>query len=266
MGGDGAASGVPTARPSGHKSDNARREPLEEQRATKTEDGFHPLHRRLPALPPSGPRSLRTLLVKHPGELRVNPDASRFCAAFEIAGIVGRAPSALGGCSGTAGRPHAASPVERTKRTPRRSRFGHGRSACRYAPACRNARRGRGELYRPSSVGNRPPSHRQTSRWGAILRLDLCLSGWGHDIRIALAGLPGVVPGFSSAYSPTTFRHKRGTPAGKYVAPRGRVDGEETAQSLEQNARRWKAWMSSMSAAYVKTRAHPPFPPLCCCD
>ena len=199
MSGDGAASGVPAARPNGHKSGNARREPLEEQRATETEDGLHPLHRGLPAFRPPGSRSLRTLLVQHPGELLVNPDASRFCAASEIAGIVGRAPSALGGCSGSAYRPRAAIAAERTKRSRRRSRFGRGRSACRYTPACRNVRRERSELYRASSVGNRPTSHRQTSRWGAILRLHLCLSRWGHDIRIRLAGLPGVVPGFSSA-------------------------------------------------------------------
>jgi hypothetical protein len=179
MGGDGAASGVPAARRNGYKSGNARREPLEEQRARETEDGLHPLHRRLPAFPPPGPRSLRTLLVQHPGELRVNPDASRFCAALEIAGIAGRVPGALGGCSGNAGRPHAAIPLERTKRTPQRSRFGRGRSACRYTPASCSVRRERSELYRASSVGNRPTSHRQTSRWGAILRLHLCLSRWG---------------------------------------------------------------------------------------
>ena len=181
---------------SDHKSDNAGRESPQEQRATKTEDGLHPPHRRFPAFPSWGPRSLRTLVVQHQGEWRVNPDASRSCAAHESAGIVGRAPGALAGCPGNACRPRAATPDEHANRTHRRSRFGRGRSACRYARACRNARRERGGLYRASSVGNRPTSHRQTSRWGAILHLHLCLSRWGHDIRIGLAGLPDVVPGF----------------------------------------------------------------------
>ncbi len=202
MDADAAAPAAPAARWSGHKSGNANWQPPDEQRSSAMEGDSHPLPRRLPAFRPPGPRSLRTLSVQHPGELQVNPDASRFCAAPESAAIARRASSALEGCSGSVDQPRVAIGDERRKRSRRRSKPGRGRSPCRSAPAFCSVRRERSERYRASSVGNRPTSHRQTSRRGAILRLHLCSSRWGHDIRIRLARFTRCRARFSPRASP----------------------------------------------------------------
>jgi hypothetical protein len=194
---DEAALDAATAHMSDHRSDNATRASPQERPRTKPPDHLQPLHRWLPMFPMSGPCSLCTLVVQHQGERRVNPDASRSLAGPENAAIVGRAPVVLAGCSGTAFRPRAATPDERANRTHRRSRFGRGRSGCRYARVCRNGRRERAGLSRASSVENRPASHRQTSRCGAILHLHCARHGGGTASGYDLQVCPGVVPVFS---------------------------------------------------------------------
>ena len=234
---------------SDYKSDNANRQSPQEQPATKTADRLHPLHRWLPAFRTSGPCSLRTFVVQHQRKRRVNPDASRSCVEPENGGIVGRAPCALAGYSGNACRPRVATPGELANRTHRRNRFGHGRSACRYARACRNARKERAGLCRASSVENGPASHRQTSRWGAILHLHLCLSRWGARHSDTTCRFTRVSCRFLLGLIASVPRDRHDTPAGNAAAAPAIVGAASGDNQTRFTRRRWKAWMSSMSVA-----------------
>jgi hypothetical protein len=164
----------------------------------------------------SPPSPLRPLpVVQHRKPARVNPDASRFSDAHEIVGNAQHEPGVRGGYFDSVVRPRATSADGPTQRMRRRNKSAHDRSACRGTPACGSLRIEKSERARASSVAERPTSHRQTNTKRAILRSRCARHGGGHDIRMGLAGLPGVVPGFLLGLTDRVLRKQPDALAGK---------------------------------------------------